>query len=648
MKHIIIGTAGHIDHGKTTLIKALTGRNTDRLKEEQNRGISIELGFTYFDLPSGKRAGIVDVPGHEKFIKNMLAGVIGIDMVILVIAADEGVMPQTMEHLSILQLLGLKSGFVVLTKADLVDEEWLELVIDDVKTTVQGTFLEGTPIIPVSSTKGTGIEKVINTIDTLTEEVEERDEEGRPRLPVDRVFTISGFGTVVTGTLISGTLNIGDEVQVFPGNKRSRIRSLQVHDKDTNIAYAGQRVAINLAGLKKQNVNRGDIIAPINSMKSTMMLDAKVKILEGTPKIIENRSRLRLYIGTKEVLFRIVLLDKDYLTPGDTGYAQLRLEEPTVAKRGDKFILRFYSPMFTIGGGEILEPNPTKKKRFEESSLEELKIKEMGQSKDILEKIILDKSKELPTVVDISTYTVMSEEEVIKEIEILEKENKVRCIPQSKDIYVIHNSYLIELRHEIERLLQDFHKVNPLKAGISKEEIKSKFFSNAKPKIADNLFNLLFETGKIVQKNEIVYLEDFKIIYTEEQSRIVELIKSLFEGKKFSPPKYEEIIEEVNFDEKDVSQVFESLVDKGKIIKINEDMYLLKDTYNKALNLLVDYLNENDTITASQYRDLLDTNRKNSIRLLEFFDQNKITKRIDDKRVIFDIKKDYTKKCRIK
>ena len=635
MKHIIIGTAGHIDHGKTTLIRALTGRDTDRLKEEQNRGISIELGFTYFDLPSGKRAGIIDVPGHEKFIKNMLAGVIGIDIVILVVAADEGVMPQTKEHLSILQLLGIKSGFIVLTKADLVDEEWLELVKEDVENTVKGTFLEGTPVIPVSSTKGTGIENVIKTIDNLTEEVEERDEEGRSRLPVDRVFTISGFGTVVTGTLISGIFKVGDEVQVFPGNKKARIRSLQVHDSDTNIAYAGQRVAINLAGLKKSEVNRGDVIAPINSMKDTMMLDIKVKILADTPKIIENRSRLRLYIGTKEVLCRIVLLDKDCLTPGDTGYAQLRLEEPTVAKRGDKFILRFYSPMFTIGGGEILEPNPNKKKRFEKSSLEELKIKEMGQSKDILEKIVLDKSKEFPTVKDISIYTVMSEEEVIKEIKILEKENKVRGIPHSKDIYIVHNNYLHELIDEIERELKEFHNNKPLKPGISKEEIRSKFFRNAKPKIADSLFNLLLETGRIVQKNDIIYLRDFQITYTEGQLEIAGLIKSIFKERGFLPPKYEEIIEEVNKSEKDVSQVFESLVDRGEIIKINEDIYLLKDTYNRAFNLLVDYINKNNTITASQYRDLLDTNRKTSIALLEYYDQNKVTKRVEDKRTFF-------------
>lgn len=635
MKHIIIGTAGHIDHGKTTLIRALTGRNTDRLKEEQNRGISIELGFTYFDLPSGRRAGIIDVPGHEKFIKNMLAGVIGIDIVILVVAADEGVMPQTKEHLAILDLLGIKSGFIVLTKADLVDEEWMELVIDDVENTVKGTFLEGTPIIPVSSTKGTGIEKAIETIDKLTELVEERSEEGRPRLPIDRVFTISGFGTIVTGTLISGKFKVGDEVQVFPGNKTARLRSLQVHDEDTDIAYAGQRVAANLAGLKKSEVNRGDVIAPINSMKETMMLDVKLKILPDTPKIIENRSRLRLYIGTKEVLCRIVLLDKECLTPGDTGYAQLRLEEPTVAKRGDRFILRFYSPMFTIGGGEILEPNPEKKKRFEKSSLEELKIKEIGQSKDILEKIILDKSEEVPSLKDISIYTVMPEEEVIKEIKILEGENKIRSIHQSKDIYIVHNSYLDELNYNIVEELENFHKRRPLKAGISKEEIRSKYFKNVKAKIADSLFNLLLEKGSIANKNEIIYLKDFQIIYTEEQIKIAELIKSKFKERGFLPPKYEELLENINKSEKDVSEVFESLVDRREILKIKDDTYMLKETYDNAFKLLVEFLNKNDSITVSQYRDLLDTNRKISIILLEYFDQNKITKRIDDKRVFF-------------
>lgn len=635
MKHIIIGTAGHIDHGKTTLIRALTGRNTDRLKEEQNRGISIELGFTYFDLPSGKRAGIVDVPGHEKFIKNMLAGIGGIDIVLLVIAADEGVMPQTKEHLSILQLLGIKKGFVVLTKVDLVEEEWLELVKEDVQMTIKGTFLENAPILTVSSTKGIGIENVIKTIDDLTDEVEEKDVRGRARLPIDRVFTISGFGTVVTGTLISGTFKVGDEVQVFPGNKKARIRTIQVHDTDTHEAYAGQRVAINLAGLKKVEVNRGDVLAPINSMKDTMMLDVKVKILEDCPKIIENRSRLRLFIGTKEILCRIVFLDREYLSPGESGYAQLRLEEPTVAKREDRFILRFYSPMFTIGGGQILEPNPSKKKRFEESSIEELKIKEKGDTKEILEKRIKDESYRFPTIKDISVDTVMNEEEVIREINILEEEGKLICIPQLKDIYIIHVECLNELESTIEEELKKFHNKKPLKPGVSKEEIRSKFFNNAKPKLADSIFNLLYERGKIKQNNDTISLKDFHIIYSNEQNKIANNIKQLYKLDEFIPPKYEEIVSKIDASENEISQVYESLIDNGEITNIGEGIYLLKETYDSALKLLIDYLDENGSITASQYRDLLDTNRKISISLLECFDKNKVTKRIDNIRVLY-------------
>ena len=635
MKHIIIGTAGHIDHGKTTLIRALTGRNTDRLKEEQDRGISIELGFTYFDLPSGKRAGIIDVPGHEKFIKNMLAGIGGIDIVLLVIAADEGVMPQTKEHLSILQLLGIKKGFVVLTKADLVDEEWLELVKEDVQTLIKGTFLENTPILTVSSTKGIGIENVINTIDDLANEVEEKDAGGRARLPIDRVFTISGFGTVVTGTLLSGTFKVGDEVQVFPGNNRARIRTIQVHDIDTHEAYAGQRVAINLAGLKKTELSRGDVIAPVNSMKSTMMLDAKVRILKDSPKIIENRSRLRLFIGTKEILCRIVFLDREYLSPGETGYAQLRLEEPTVAKRGDRFILRFYSPMFTIGGGEILEPNPSKKKRFEKSSIEELRIKEKGNTKEILEKIIKDNSHSFPTIKDISVDTVMNEEEVIREIKRLEEEGKIICIPQLKEIYVIHVEYLNKLESAIEEELKKFHNKKPLKPGISKEEIRNKFFKSAKPKLAESIFNLLFERGKMKQNNDTISLKDFHIVYSKEQEEIANNIKQIYTLDEFMPPKYEEIVSKISANENEISQVYESLIDNGEIINIGEGIYLLKETYDSALKMLIDYLDENESITASKYRDLLNTNRKVSIGLLECFDKDKVTKRIDDKRVFY-------------
>lgn len=633
MKHFIVGTAGHIDHGKTTLIKALTGRETDRLKEERKRGISIELGFTYFDLPSGKRAGIIDVPGHEKFIKNMLAGAIGIDIVILVVAADEGVMPQTKEHLDILQLLGIKKGFIVLTKIDLVDEEWLELVMEDIKEHVKGTFLENTPIIPVSSTKNIGLDEVRDKIDDLTEEIEERNIKDMPRLPIDRVFTISGFGTIVTGTLISGTFKVGDEVEVFPGNKKGRIRSLQVHDEDVNIVEAGQRVAMNIAGLKKSSINRGNVVAPIDSMKDTMMLDVKVKLLENIPKNIENRSRLRLYIGTQEILCRIVLLDKEKLLPGESAYAQLRLEEPTVAKRGDKFILRFYSPMFTIGGGKVLEANPEKKKRFDKQAIKELEIKDKGEIGDVIEKVIKDRSKEFPTVKDISIYTVIPKEDINKEIESLRLKNKVITFSLSKDTYVIHIEYFNCLQEKIEEELKRYHIYRPLKLGIGKEEIRSKYFKNTKPRVADEFINLLIKKGIIKQKNEYIFLEGFEIKYNEEQNKIKEEIKKIFIREGFLLPKYEDIAREIKFDDHEIKQVFESLLDNGEVLKLKEGVYILKEVYNKAIIILKEYLDKNDSITVSQYRDLLNTNRKVSIALLEYFDEIKITKRVGDKRI---------------
>lgn len=633
MKHIIIGTAGHIDHGKTTLIRALTGRNTDRLREEQERGISIELGFTYFDLPSGKRAGIIDVPGHEKFIKNMLAGVIGIDIVVLVIAADEGVMPQTKEHLAILDILGIKKGFIVLTKQDLVDEEWQELVTEDIGNAVKGTFLEGTEIIPVSSTKGIGLDKVVEKVDKLADEVEERDNTDMPRLPVDRIFSISGFGTIVTGTLISGTFKVGEEIQVFPGNKVGRIRSLQVHDQDAPIVYAGQRVAMNIAGLKKSEIGRGDVIGPIGSMQETLMLDVKIRLLEDIPKIIENRARLRLYIGTKEVLCRIVFLDRENLSPGESCYAQLRLEESIVAKRGDKFILRFYSPMFTIGGGEVLESNPTKKKRYDENVLEELSIKEKGESKEVFEKIIKDRSSEFPSAKELSVITVMPQGKVIEEIEKLEKDNKVLAFQQGKELFAIHVDYYQLLKNSIINELKNYHMKKPLKPGISKEELRSKYLNKIKQKLSDSFINYLISENIIEQNGESICLKGYEVKYNEIQEKIRYEILRIYLEEGFTPSKRGEIIEKIRYNIDEVEQVFDSLVDNGEIIKLKEDLFIHKDMVLESIEKAKLFAKSNGYITVSDFRDILNTNRKMSMALLEYFDQRKITKRIEDRRV---------------
>lgn len=631
MKHVIIGTAGHIDHGKTTLIKALTGRNTDRLKEEQERGISIELGFTYFDLPSGRRAGIIDVPGHEKFIKNMLAGVIGIDIVLLVVAADEGIMPQTLEHLAILDLLGIKKGMVVLTKCDLVDEDWMELIEEDIRNQINGTFLEGSNIVRVSSTKKEGIEKVVSLIDEYSESMKERDINDMPRLPIDRVFSISGFGTVVTGTLLSGQLKVGDEIQVFPGDKTARIRTLQVHDEDALVAYGGQRVAINLAGVKKDEVHRGSIVAPINSIKESMMLDVKVKLLKSLNHVIDNRTRLHLYIGTEEVLCRIVLLDKEELRPGEEAYAQLRLEEKIASKRGDRFILRFYSPMFTIGGGEILEPNADKKKRFDNMTIEELQVKELGSSKDILENIILSKNSDFPSLKEISIHTSMLEDNMLNDIKSLEDEGKILLFTVTKDLYPVHIDYFNHIKNKIIEAIKDYHERYTIRGGISKEEIRSKIFGNSKSKLADQILQTLLDSKFIDQLNDLLKINGFVPSYTKEQQRIINLI---LDSTDYLLPKKEEIIIQLQASKEDVDEVYNSMITNKDIIKINDEVYLTTSKYENALELLKKYLITNGSITIGEYRDLLGANRKVSLGILEYLDQLKVTKRDGEKRTL--------------
>ena len=634
MKHIIIGTAGHIDHGKTTLIRAITGRNTDRLKEEQDRGISIELGFTYFDLPSGQRAGIIDVPGHEKFIKSMLAGVIGIDIVLLVVAADEGIMPQTTEHLAILDLLGIKKGFVVLTKSDLVDEEWIELVEEEIQEELINTFLEGSPIVRVSSTKGEGIEQVTELVDKYTAELDEKDYNDMPRLPVDRVFSISGFGTIVTGTLLSGQFKTGEEVQIYPGDKKARIRSLQVHDNDVEIAYGGQRVAVNLAGTKKEDLHRGSMIAPVNAMLETMMLDVKIKLLKSLDREIENRTRLKLYLGTKEVLCRLVLLDKEVLIPGEEAYAQLRLEEEVVAKRGDKFILRFYSPMFTIGGGEVLESNPAKRKRFDEDIIKELEIKEYGDTKDIIENIIEEKSKNFPSIKELSSSSSTLEENLKEEVEELSKEGKVLIFSLTKELYPIHINYFNHIKTKIINELSNYHKVYPLRTGMSMEEIRSKYLKNAKAKVAEKFIQMLIDQGDVAQALENIKLSSFKIEYNEEQTKIKKDIIYLLDSSAFLPPKKEEIAKLLEITKAEFEEVFNNLLSSGEIIKINDELFLLDKTLNTGIEKIKSFIKTNGSITIGQCRDLLGANRKVTLGILEYLDGLKITKRDEEKRTL--------------
>lgn len=635
MKHIIIGTAGHIDHGKTTLIKALTGRETDTLKEEKERGISINLGFTFFDLPSGKRAGIIDVPGHEKFIKNMLAGISGIDIVLLVIAADEGIMPQTKEHFEILQLLDVKKGIIVLTKADLVDEEWISMIKEDIKNEFKDTFLENAPIHEVSSKTKVGLEKLIKDIDRSTEEIAAKDIQGHFRLPIDRVFSVSGFGTVVTGTIISGSVKEAQTVEIYPTKAIYKVRGIQVHDQPVKIAEAGQRAAINIANIKVNDVKRGDVLSVEDFMEPSLMVDCKLYYLKSTVRPLENRQRVRLYHGTSEIICRVVILDKEEVKPGEEAYVQLRLEKPITAQRNDRYVIRSYSPMYTIAGGAIIEPLARKAKRFDLKYIEELKLKESGKTGNIIENTIRNLSAEYPKVVDILKSLGKNEEKIQDKLDELVKNNKIiRFHMGDKAIYV-HNEFIDEKVVQIQNTLKKYHQENPLKWGISKEEIKNKVFGKTvKQKIYDQMLELLVNSDKIKIHGNFVSLPNFTIEYNEEQKLIRENIIKRFKTEKYSPPKYSELEAEES-DKRNFKMVFDCLLDEAIIIKVAEDCFFLVENYDKVKNLIVKFIEDNGSITLSQLRDELNTSRKYAMALIEHFDNIKLTKRLEDKRIFY-------------
>ncbi|MBC2579269.1 selenocysteine-specific translation elongation factor [Clostridium sp. DJ247] len=635
MKHIVIGTAGHIDHGKTTLIKALTGRETDTLREEKERGISINLGFTFFDINSEKRAGIIDVPGHEKFIKNMLAGVSGIDLVLLVIAADEGIMPQTREHLEILQLLNIKKGIIVITKCDLVEEEWLTMIKQDIISEFTGTFLENAPIYPVSSKTKKGLDLLVKSIDKLTEDIEAKDTQGHFRLPVDRVFSISGFGTVVTGTVLSGTIREGQTIQVYPSNIVTKVRGIQVHEENVKLAEAGERCAINIANIKVDDVKRGDVISSQNLMEASLMIDCKFYYLKSADKPLKNRQRIRLYHGTNEIMCRIVLLDKEELNPGEEGYVQLRLEKPITAQRNDRFVVRSYSPMFTIGGGAIINPVAKKTKRFDLKYIEELKIKESGKTENIIENTIKKLSEKYPNTLDILKALGKNEENIKLELERLIEDNKIVSFGEGDRTVYIHSEFLADKTQQLATMLEIYHRENPLKLGISKEELKNKVFGKViKQKIYDEILEFLKENNKIKIHGNLVSLSNFTIIYNEKQKSIREKIIKEFMVSKFSPPKYSEL-QAVENDTKNFKMVFEALLDEGDLIKVSEDCFFLKQHYDEAKEFVIKFIKSSGSISIGDFKDELNTSRKYAIALMENFDSIKLTKRMEDKRVLY-------------
>ena len=621
--NVIIGTAGHIDHGKTTLIKALSGIETDTTQEEKERGMSINLGFAYFDLPSGKRCGVVDVPGHEKFIKNMLAGVSGINLVLLLVDSREGIMPQTKEHIDILTLLGIENYIIVMTKIDLVEEEYRELVKEDIREFTKGSALENAPIIEVDSISRKGIDVLLDTIDKKTNDIEAKNIEKNARLNVDRSFQVKGFGTVVTGTLTEGSISVGDELVIYPKEVKAKVRNIQVHSQDVDKAYAGQRTAINLSNIKFDDVKRGDTLATAGSLVKTYMLNSEIKLINDDRANLELWDRVRIYVGTVEVMARVVPLGTESIKPGESGFVQLRLEEEIAVKNYDKFIIRTYSPMVTIGGGVILDASPRKHSRFNEEILEKLKVQLEGNSGDLIQNYLLSHSNYIVSKKDIIKDLQLSEGEAATELdELVTSGNIFETNPG-----YIHKKKYDEVLEKLKKLLADYHKRYKLKVGIPKVEIISKFKLSQKEVL--ELIELFIKNNEVRLEGNLVAEKDFVVNYDKKQlAEKARIEKELLNGG-FTPPTIKELTNGV----KASLELLDSLVD-NTIIRLDADLVLHRDVLTKAIEKVNEHFKNAEKMTLAEFRDITGSSRKYSMAILEHIDKLGITRRVENYRVL--------------
>ena len=630
MKHVIIGTAGHVDHGKTCLIKALTGIDTDRLKEEKKRGITIELGFAYLDLANGQRVGIVDVPGHEKFVRNMLAGAGGMDLCMLVVAADEGIMPQTVEHLDILSILGIKNGVIVITKTDLVEPEFVELVAEDVKELVQGTFLEKAPILPVSVYKEKGLERLKAVLTEMCNSLPERADSGNFRLPIDRVFTLKGFGTIVTGTLMEGKLKKDQNIVLYPENVPVKVRSLQVHSKDAEVAYAGQRVAVNVPDRKKEEILRGDVLATGDSLYPTMMVDVKLEVLKHTERSIKHGSRVHVYHGTKELLGKVALMNCDELKAGESGYAQLRLEEKTVLRKGDHFVIRFYSPVETIGGGVVLDACPKKHRKNDKKAYKTFNIKEHGTESERVELAYLEHQGKFFNLKELMNKCSLERNQLKNIVKKLVEEKKL--IPLFDEIY-IHQEELKVYEKRVVQFLDQYHKEFPLKEGMGIEEARNKLKLGANTKIIDSILDILKSNKVIKEEKGLVSKYRFKVVIKEDEDAMAREITEQYLAFGFAPLATDLYLKE-HFKQKKFKPVFTSLLNKKVLIRLDEQYCIHSVYYDKAKEAFKEMAQKGEVIVLGDYRDYLECSRKVAVALLEHFDKNGFTRKTEAGRIL--------------
>lgn len=645
MRYITLGTAGHIDHGKSALVEALTGINPDRLKEEKERGITIDLGFAFLDLPGDLRVGIVDVPGHERLIKNMLAGAGGIDIVLLVVAADEGIMPQTREHMAICNLLRIKKGLIAITKQDIVEEDWRSLIVEDVREFVKGSFLEGSEIIPVSSKTGYNLELLKAAIKNISLQVEPRSSGGLFRLPVDRVFTMKGFGTVVTGTILSGKVSVEDTVEILPRGIRSRVRGIQSHNRKVSETVAGQRTALNLQGVEKEDIIRGDVVTIPGYIGPSSIIDVKIEMLKESQPL-KNRDRIRFHTGTTEVMGRVIIIEGKEIEPGREGYVRVRLESPLVSMSGDRFIIRRFSPPETLGGGVILDPDPqrwmARGKRQGAGLINELKIFENDSLEDKLSHKILSRGFYGIDRDVLGGWINYDLKEIGLALERLEKKFGIIQI----DGRYIHMTIFGSLKKDIVSSIEGFHRSNPIKGGMPKEEIGSKFKIHPLPpfvkggqgglefrKIMNRALEELEREGVVTLEHDRVRLSSFKVEMKDYEGEI-EKILDLYKKGGTQPPMKEELSGILQMNEKMILDLLKLSVEKGHLVRINDSLYIDKRALDNILEELKGFLREKKEITVAEFRDIFKTSRKYAVPILEYLDVIKLTLRVGDKRIL--------------
>ena len=629
-RHIVVGTAGHIDHGKSALIKALTGYDPDRLKEEKERGMTTDLGFAFL----GNDVTIIDVPGHEKFVRHMVAGASTIDFVMFVIAADDGPMPQTIEHLEVLKLLEIKKGIIVITKKDLVKDDWLVLVTNDIKKLMIGSFLENAPIVAVSNTTGEGIDNLKKILDELIAQTQVKKDRGIFRLPIDRCFTIKGFGTVVAGTVLSGKINVGDTLELLPHNKKVKVRGIQVHNEKIEQVTTGFRAAINIVGTEKNEIKRGDIIAQPGYYEPSNFLNASLYLLKSAGKPLKNLTRLRIHLGTKEILGRIVLLDKKILQPGDKAMAQFRLEKQAVSDVGDRYVIRTYSPQTTIGGGSIIEPKATKAKGFDEKLIEHLQKVETGDTVTMIEENLLA-NFEVPQKIDEIAYDLnILPGEVQAILDKMISENKAILLDKTRGLYYLQSNFG-RLNAKILDVLTNYHKANPTNIGIPKLELL-KSISKAMDKSLMNyaLDKMSEQKSTKTSDDNKISLFDFKVTLDKELDAAIRKIERLYLDAAYKPLSYDAVLEQKLGDEKTIKRAYRYMIDSGILISVGESIVFHHKYVAQAKENLIEYLKKNKEIRISQFRDMLGASRKYVLPLLIYFDTHDITIKRGDVRIL--------------